>query len=62
MVNTIKNDNQELEKFEEMMAKGFEKFKKCRTEASQNSAKKAKTIPLNVNILLFRFITDSLQA
>jgi hypothetical protein len=39
-----------------MSLKAFEKFKKCRTEASQNSLKKSKNIVIDVRIDLFRCI------
>lgn len=46
VVARIKGRNQELGKLEEVANKGFEKFKKCRSEATQNSLKKARNMPL----------------
>ena len=55
VVAKLKEKNQEIGKCEELANKAFEKFKKCRSEASQNSLKKARSIPLNVKLGLFRF-------
>lgn len=41
-----------------MSLKAYEKFKKCRSEASQNSLKKAKALSVQVIRRLFRFIGD----
>ena len=57
VVSKLKEKNQEIGKCEELANKAFEKFKKCRSEASQNSLKKARSIPLNVKIISFRFTT-----
>ena len=46
IVVNLKGKNTEIQNHEEMSIKAYEKFKKCRTEASQNSLKKSKTLNL----------------
>ena len=41
-----------------MADKAFQKFKKCRSEASQNSMKKAKNFNIDVKFLLCRPISN----
>lgn len=51
LVASLKERHSEISGHEEMSVKAYEKFKKCRTEASQNSLKKSKTLPLSVHSL-----------
>ena len=40
--------NEEMEKQAKLCDRAFEKFKKCRSQASQNSQKRTKNLPLQV--------------
>lgn len=51
IVANLKNKNKEIVDHEEMSIKAYEKFKKCRSEANQNSLKKSKTLKMDVLFL-----------
>jgi hypothetical protein len=57
LARSLREEHAEIKNNEDMSLKAFEKFKKCRTEASQNSLKKSKNIILDVLFPLFRFTT-----
>ncbi len=52
----LKAKHPDIKTHEELSLKAYEKFKKCRTEASQNSVKKSRTLPMDVILNLFRSI------
>jgi hypothetical protein len=61
IVEHLKIRKQEIKDHEEMSLKAYEKFKKCRSEAMQNSLKKAKTMKMDVHFILYRFIATFLK-
>lgn len=59
IVKKLKEKNEEIESYEKVAVKAFEKFKKCRSEASQNSMKKARNLTIEVCIGVYRLTIGS---